>query len=556
MSADFFISYTHTDQEWAEWIAWQLESVYCTTIYQARDFPPGSNFVLRMDVASKSERTIAVISPEYFTSEYTPSEWAAAFNRDPKGEKGTLVPVRVGRVEPEGIFSNIVYIDLVELEEGAARNTLLNGLRLDRVPKTHREFPGAVTSTAKKPEFPGAVTSTEERPEFCSISSALLTPPQLPNPAQIPEIRIAFPRQLLGTAEANIFINVELRSTSSAKLTFEFRRETDDLLIGNDPSSDDKFQFVVEPGRKFARAIPLRARRPIEGNCRVEVICLGEYGRVLTRNAFNVRFRNLPFWQSLFLVLISWTRELRHSHPGFALIVCAVVITIGGYMGIDWWLTYRDNWSLEKNLGTALEKFSGKIADRELSSEALVIHSARPVLFRITPPHKMRTFRLHFQVQLTKGQKEFSWIIRSDGSGRNYYKLTLTLGESSNLIAQAVRDGVPGDAICVRHDLGFPRPCDSNQNLDVYLTGSKCTFNLDFEMSPPSAATAESLPFQVSQSCISAGVSTKTPVQTTLNAGTCDSGTFGFLNAVMTHLYLCSKPPTDATAGDEADCNR
>ena len=77
---DFFISYTSADRTWAEWIAWQLEQENYTTIIQAWDIQPASNFVLEMDAAAKtSERTIAVLSPDYFTSDYTPSEWAAAF---------------------------------------------------------------------------------------------------------------------------------------------------------------------------------------------------------------------------------------------------------------------------------------------------------------------------------------------------------------------------------------------------------------------------------------------------------------------------------------------
>jgi hypothetical protein len=32
---DFFISYTHVDRPWAEWIAWQLEAAGDTTVIQA-----------------------------------------------------------------------------------------------------------------------------------------------------------------------------------------------------------------------------------------------------------------------------------------------------------------------------------------------------------------------------------------------------------------------------------------------------------------------------------------------------------------------------------------
>jgi TIR domain len=59
---DFFISYTRTDQAWAEWIAWTLEGTGYSTVIQAWDFRPGTNFVLEMQrAAAEANRTIAVL---------------------------------------------------------------------------------------------------------------------------------------------------------------------------------------------------------------------------------------------------------------------------------------------------------------------------------------------------------------------------------------------------------------------------------------------------------------------------------------------------------------
>jgi hypothetical protein len=93
---DFFISYNRADLPWAEWIAWQLEVAGYTTMLQAWDFRPGSNFVFKMQrAAAEAERTIAVLSPDYVQARFTQPEWAAAFAQDPTGEKGTLLPVHV-----------------------------------------------------------------------------------------------------------------------------------------------------------------------------------------------------------------------------------------------------------------------------------------------------------------------------------------------------------------------------------------------------------------------------------------------------------------------------
>ena len=119
---DFFISYNKADRAWAEWTAWQLEEVGYTTKLQAWDFRPGSNFVLEMQqAATETQRTIAILSPDYLASLYPHPEWAAAFARDPTGEKRTLVPARVRECELKGMLSQIAYIDLLGKDEEIGR---------------------------------------------------------------------------------------------------------------------------------------------------------------------------------------------------------------------------------------------------------------------------------------------------------------------------------------------------------------------------------------------------------------------------------------------------
>lgn len=153
---DFFISYTKADLPWAEWIAWQLEAAGYTTLIQAWDFRPGSNFVLEMDRASQeAEQTVAVLSPSYLDAAYTHPEWAGAFARDPKGEKSLLLPVRVLDCHLKGLLAQVVYIDLVGLDEEDAKNRLLAQVRSGRgKPHLKPLFPGA--KTLSKPAFPAA----------------------------------------------------------------------------------------------------------------------------------------------------------------------------------------------------------------------------------------------------------------------------------------------------------------------------------------------------------------------------------------------------------------
>ncbi len=150
----FFISYNKADRAWAEWIAWQLEKEGYMAVIQAWDFQPGSNFVLEMDkTATEAERTVAVLSPNYLNSLYTQPEWSDAFRRDPKGEKGLLLPVLVQECEVPGLLGSTVYIDLVGQSEAAACDRLLNGVRRERSkPTSPPKFPSSVPEES---HFPG-----------------------------------------------------------------------------------------------------------------------------------------------------------------------------------------------------------------------------------------------------------------------------------------------------------------------------------------------------------------------------------------------------------------
>jgi tetratricopeptide (TPR) repeat protein len=154
---DFFISYTGVNRSWAEWMAVQLEAAGYTTVLQAWDFRPGSDFVHQMQQAtSTAARTIAVLSPAYFGSEFGEAEWRAAFHKDPTGERGLLVPVRVQPCAPPGLLASRVYVDLVDTDQATARRLLLAGVGESGARPTTAPFPGAVTGTPEEVmRFPG-----------------------------------------------------------------------------------------------------------------------------------------------------------------------------------------------------------------------------------------------------------------------------------------------------------------------------------------------------------------------------------------------------------------
>jgi tetratricopeptide (TPR) repeat protein len=150
---DFFISYTRVNRPWAEWIAVQLETAGYSIVLQAWDFRPGSDFLHQMQqAATTAGRTIAVLSPAYFGSKFSEAEWRAAFAKDPTGELGLLVPVRIQACELPGLLASRVYIDLVDTDEATARRLLLAGVGKVGARPTEAPFPG---TTAGGPDAPG-----------------------------------------------------------------------------------------------------------------------------------------------------------------------------------------------------------------------------------------------------------------------------------------------------------------------------------------------------------------------------------------------------------------
>src|SRR6266516_7820509 len=162
------------------------------------------------EASEKANRTIAVLSPTYLNAAYTQPEWVAAFRRDPQGTNGTLVPVMVRdcRQELAGLWPQIVYINLVGLDEQMARNVLLEGINTGRnKPKNSPIFPGATQhSVAEEPHFPGR---TEGR------ASAMLSQEK----PSLPKLKLDKPFNPYKTRDEWIdYI------TSSLQLTFKLKR--------------------------------------------------------------------------------------------------------------------------------------------------------------------------------------------------------------------------------------------------------------------------------------------------------------------------------------------
>jgi len=178
--ADFFVSYTSVDRPWAEWIAWQLEAEGYQVVVQAWDFGAGSDWAHQMQHAtSTARRLVAVLSPDYLASSRGEAEWRVFFDRDPSGERGLLLPVRVREVDPPGLLKTRIYVDLVHRDAVSARQALLAAIRKVRgKPIDEPEFPGdrgrPVGNGNEQPQFPGDLPFDSARSELPEDSTVTL----------------------------------------------------------------------------------------------------------------------------------------------------------------------------------------------------------------------------------------------------------------------------------------------------------------------------------------------------------------------------------------------
>ena len=272
MPSDFFVSYTQADLHWAEWIAWQLEQAGFTTVIQAWDFRPGSNFMLDMQkAAEEADRTIAVLSPDYLESAYAQQEWASALAADPTGKGGKLLPVRVRECEPKGLLTQVVYVDLVGLSDLAASNTLLSGINRDRAkPGAPPQFPSATTQS---PHFPGEADdeSTDEGA----------------TPVPVVHIAISCPSELLGTESQNITIDFEVVS-QSAQVSLLVQQEAF-LVTGEGSAAGGEFVYSFSAPGRYKKKLRVCAKQAGGANHPLTIAGYAAGRVMLVRGSYVIR---------------------------------------------------------------------------------------------------------------------------------------------------------------------------------------------------------------------------------------------------------------------------
>lgn len=155
---DFFISYSHVDKQWAEWIASILEQEGCSTFWGDRDLKVGDNFVsIIQEYIEKADKLIAVFSPSYFSSTFCQAEVSAMLAK----KKNGIIPVKVSDAQPMGELENILYVDLYNVNESEAKQRLLKAVVTEKKVFSNKpQFPGTkgnVKTSRIEKKFPGTI---------------------------------------------------------------------------------------------------------------------------------------------------------------------------------------------------------------------------------------------------------------------------------------------------------------------------------------------------------------------------------------------------------------
>lgn len=148
---DFFISHSYVDKQWAEWITEILEQNGYSTFCCKQDLNVEENFLsLLQEYIDNSDILIAIFSPSYFSSALCQAEVTAMLNKG----KNNIISVKISKTQPIKDLSNIMYVDLYNVNEFEAKDRLLKAVESK---KTFSRAKDIEKSRAIKTRYPGSL---------------------------------------------------------------------------------------------------------------------------------------------------------------------------------------------------------------------------------------------------------------------------------------------------------------------------------------------------------------------------------------------------------------
>jgi hypothetical protein len=112
-----FISHSHRDKKWADWLGERLVQNGFRTWTDATSVRAGESFIAELNRAiEKSDLVLAVLSPNYFQSAWCQQETAVA-----AASKVPIIPVLVEPCEVQGFLQYYNWADLTSDRDSGLR---------------------------------------------------------------------------------------------------------------------------------------------------------------------------------------------------------------------------------------------------------------------------------------------------------------------------------------------------------------------------------------------------------------------------------------------------
>ncbi|MDJ0842490.1 MAG: toll/interleukin-1 receptor domain-containing protein [Acidobacteriota bacterium] len=112
---DLFISYSHKDRWFIEWLLPKMEAVELKVCIDRRDFRVGAPALVNMENGvAQSRRTLMVLSPNWVQSEWTQFEGILVQTDDPIGLRQSLLPIMLNECKLPGRLAMLTWADFRE----------------------------------------------------------------------------------------------------------------------------------------------------------------------------------------------------------------------------------------------------------------------------------------------------------------------------------------------------------------------------------------------------------------------------------------------------------
>ncbi len=153
--SDFFITYHHSDEMAARWIAAELKQSQFTILSDSWDFIPGQSPIEKMVYMSTvARRGMVLISPPFIQSQKNLASWQAMNNQfvqhdhfDYKDSERFLYLVRVHDCEIQQLLGSLHYLDLANIPEAEAVKRLFQTVATSQTAKKKIQPPPNAEAT-------------------------------------------------------------------------------------------------------------------------------------------------------------------------------------------------------------------------------------------------------------------------------------------------------------------------------------------------------------------------------------------------------------------------